>query len=82
MLTIPIWLIIVLSCVTTFIGIIVGVILCYSKTPRIGNIIVTPDPDSNDVYLFLELNKPLEQMSGDIKDGAEVLATLRVKNSR
>ena len=82
MLTVPIWLIIVLSCVITFIGIIVGVILCYSKTPRIGNIIVTPDPDSNDVYLFLELNKPLEQMDSDIKDGKEVLATLRVKNSQ
>lgn len=82
MLTVPTWLIIVLSAVCTFIGLIVGVILCYSKTPRIGDIILTPDPDSKDIYLFLELNKPLEQMGEALSDGKEVLATIRVKNTQ
>ena len=80
MLTVPIWLLAVVSVVLLFIGVIVGVIACYSKTPRIGDIIVTPDPDSSDVYLFLELSKPLAQMGEDIQDGKEVLATIRAKN--
>lgn len=81
MLTVPIWLIFVISIATTVIGIITGVILCYSKTPRIGDIITTRDPETDELYLFLELSKPLSQTVGDIKDGKEVLATFRVKNT-
>lgn len=82
MLTIPLWIVLVAIAVSLFLGLIVGVIACYSKTPKIGDIIVIPDPETSETYLFLELSKPLEQMGKDLRDEKEVLATIRVKNSQ
>jgi hypothetical protein len=79
-MTLPIWLAIVIGIALIFLGFVVGVIRCYSSTPRIGNIILTPDDESGEVYLFLELDKPLPEMAPSLKDGKEVLATIRAKN--
>ena len=76
---IPIWLLVVVGIALIFLGFIVGVISCYGSTPKIGDIILTPDEDG-DVYLFLELNKPMSETKRILTDGKEVLATIRAKN--
>ncbi len=78
---VPIWLIVVVGIALILLGFIVGVIRCYSSTPRIGDIILTPDEESGDLYLFLELYKPMSEMRGTLTDGKEVLATIRAKNT-
>lgn len=80
MITIPIWLAVTIGIALIFIGFVIGVIRCYSSTPRIGDIILTPDPESGDMYLFLELSRPLSEMGPILSDGKEVLATIRAKN--
>lgn len=79
-MTIPIWLLVVAGIALIFLGFIVGVIRCYSSIPKIGDIILTPDEDG-DLYLFLELYKPISEMRGTFIDGKEVLATIRAKNN-
>lgn len=82
MISLPIWVIFAASIIISLVSFICGVIACYRGTPRIGDIITARDQDTKDLYLFLELDKPLEQTVGEIKDGKEVLATFRVKNNQ
>ena len=82
MVNLPIWLFAGALVGASFIFFIVGVILCYRSTPRIGDMILTRDDEDGQLYLFLELNKPLEAYAGQLKDGKEVLTTVRVKNSQ
>lgn len=79
-MTVPIWLLIVAGIALIFLGFIVGVIRCYSSIPKIGDIILTPDEDG-DLYLFLELYKPMSETKSMLTDGKEVLATIRAKNT-
>lgn len=80
MLTIPTWLFILSLIVAGFLSFIAGVLRCYNKTLRIGDIIVTKEEPGNDIYLFLELKEPIQILEPELQDGKEVLATLRVKN--
>lgn len=80
MITLPLWLFIGALVGASFIFFIIGVIMCYGSTPRIGDMILTRDNEDGQLYLFLELNKPLEAYEGQLKDGKEVLTTVRVKN--
>lgn len=78
MTAVPLWLFVGSLAVAAFIFFVLGVVMCYRKTPRIGDIIMTRDDEG--LYLFLELNKPLEEYENRLADGKEVLATIRVKN--
>lgn len=80
--TFPIWLLVIIGIALIFLGFVFGVLRCYSSTPRIGDIILTPDSESGELYLFLELEKPINELRPSLKDGKEVLATIRAKNSR
>ena len=80
MCELPMWLFVVSLAGSAIVFFIVGVILCYRSTPRIGDIVMTRDDEDGQLYLFLELNKPLEAYGDELKDGKEVLTTIRVKN--
>ena len=81
MISIPIWIAILIIVLLSFVFFVTGVLLCYRSTPRIGYLIPAMDNYSGERYLFLELNKPLEQMENVLVDGKEVLAKVRVKNT-
>ena len=81
-ITCPLWVYILVGALFILVGYVGGVVDCYKHTTRIGDIILTPDPESGDLYMFLELNKPIAAMQDDLTNGKEVLATIRVKNSQ
>lgn len=74
---IPIWMLAVFAGLVPFIFYVLGVIMCYKSTPRIGEIFVVKDDEVSEPYLFLELSKPLSELGEDIQDGKEVLAKIR-----
>lgn len=79
-LTVPMWLVLVLVAVTATAFFVLGVVRCYAKTKRIGDLIFVDDPENGERYMFMELNKPMDELRADISDGTEVLSTIRVKN--